>query len=103
MQRGGGSKDTWVLSDGPVDTFSLQRPRDLPVELNRGILAIFPAAPPTTFSGSGVTQKEVSTCRACCAAFSPASPVNWERRTHESGRSDEDTRMSGVSSRAAHQ
>ena len=36
MQRGGGSKDTWVLSDGPVDTFTLQRPRDLPVELNRG-------------------------------------------------------------------
>ena len=33
MQRGGGSKDTWVLSDGPVDTFSLQtsarRPGDL--------------------------------------------------------------------------
>ena len=27
MQRGGGSKDTWVLSDEPVDTFSLQRPR----------------------------------------------------------------------------
>ena len=26
MQRGGGSKDTWVLSDGPVDTFSLQTP-----------------------------------------------------------------------------
>ena len=23
MQRGGGSKDTWVLSDGPVDTFTL--------------------------------------------------------------------------------
>src|SRR6202035_4148669 len=36
MQRGGGSKDTWVLSDGPVDTSTLQRPRDLPVDLNRG-------------------------------------------------------------------
>ncbi len=36
MQRGGGSKDTWVLSDRPVDTFTLQRSRDLPVALNRG-------------------------------------------------------------------
>src|SRR3984893_2075321 len=35
MQRGGGSKDTWVLSSRPVDTFSLRRPRDQPVELNR--------------------------------------------------------------------
>ena len=33
MQRGGGSKDTWVLSSGPVDLFTLQRPRDQPVEL----------------------------------------------------------------------
>jgi len=36
MQRGGGSKDTWVLSDTPVDRFTLQRSRDLPVALNRG-------------------------------------------------------------------
>jgi uncharacterized circularly permuted ATP-grasp superfamily protein/uncharacterized alpha-E superfamily protein len=36
MQRGGGSKDVWVLSDTPVDKFTLQRSRDLPVELNRG-------------------------------------------------------------------
>ena len=36
MQRGGGSKDTWILSDTPVDRFTLQRSRDLPVALNRG-------------------------------------------------------------------
>ncbi len=36
MQRGGGSKDTWVLSDTPVDRFTLQRSRDLPLALNRG-------------------------------------------------------------------
>ncbi len=35
MQRGGHSKDAWVLSDGPVDTFSLLRPRSEPVELRR--------------------------------------------------------------------
>jgi uncharacterized circularly permuted ATP-grasp superfamily protein/uncharacterized alpha-E superfamily protein len=43
MQRGGGSKDTWVLSDGPVDTFSLQRPRDVPVDLSRGVVSDLPS------------------------------------------------------------
>ena len=36
MQKGGHSKDAWVLSDGPVETFSLLRPRDQQVELRRG-------------------------------------------------------------------
>ena len=36
MQRGGGSKDTWVLSSGPVSTFSLLRGGGLPLELTRG-------------------------------------------------------------------
>src|ERR1700690_3354246 len=35
MQRGGHSKDAWVLWDSPVDTFSMLRPRNEPVELNR--------------------------------------------------------------------
>jgi uncharacterized circularly permuted ATP-grasp superfamily protein/uncharacterized alpha-E superfamily protein len=43
MQRGGGSKDTWVLSDRPVNTFSLQRPRDVPVELSRGVISDLPS------------------------------------------------------------
>jgi uncharacterized circularly permuted ATP-grasp superfamily protein/uncharacterized alpha-E superfamily protein len=43
MQRGGGSKDTWVLSSGPVDTSSLQRPRDQPVDLNRGETSDLPS------------------------------------------------------------
>ncbi len=33
MQRGGRSKDAWVLWDGPVDTFSMLRPRNQPVQL----------------------------------------------------------------------
>jgi uncharacterized circularly permuted ATP-grasp superfamily protein/uncharacterized alpha-E superfamily protein len=33
MQRGGRSKDAWVLSNGPVDTFSMLRPRNRPVQL----------------------------------------------------------------------
>ena len=36
MQRGGGSKDTWVISDGPVEHRSLRPARDQPVEINRG-------------------------------------------------------------------
>src|SRR5580692_182312 len=35
MQRGGHSKDAWVLWDGPVDTFSMLHPRNQPVELRR--------------------------------------------------------------------
>ena len=35
MQRGGHSKDAWVLWDEPVDTFSMLRPRNEPVELQR--------------------------------------------------------------------
>lgn len=36
MQRGGHSKDAWVLWDGPVDTFSLLLPPNQPVPLLRG-------------------------------------------------------------------
>ena len=35
MQSGGGSKDTWVLGDGPVPPFSLLRPADHPLEVSR--------------------------------------------------------------------
>src|SRR6202142_338397 len=35
MQRGGHSKDAWVLWDSPVDSFSMLRPRNEPVELRR--------------------------------------------------------------------
>jgi uncharacterized circularly permuted ATP-grasp superfamily protein/uncharacterized alpha-E superfamily protein len=43
MQHGGGSKDTWVLSHGPVDGFTLQHPRDQPLDLNRGEGADLPS------------------------------------------------------------
>jgi len=35
MQRGGGSKDTWVLADGPNPQLSLLRPASVPLEVNR--------------------------------------------------------------------
>jgi uncharacterized circularly permuted ATP-grasp superfamily protein/uncharacterized alpha-E superfamily protein len=37
MQRGGHSKDAWVLSDEPVDRFSLLHPRNVPVELRHNV------------------------------------------------------------------
>ena len=36
MQHGAGSKDTWVLGDGPVAAFSLLGPTGQPVALSRG-------------------------------------------------------------------
>jgi uncharacterized circularly permuted ATP-grasp superfamily protein/uncharacterized alpha-E superfamily protein len=36
MRGGAGSKDTWVLASGAVNTYSMLRPSHLPVELNRG-------------------------------------------------------------------
>ncbi len=35
MQRGGHSKDAWVLWDEPIDTFTMLRRRDEPVQLRR--------------------------------------------------------------------
>jgi uncharacterized circularly permuted ATP-grasp superfamily protein/uncharacterized alpha-E superfamily protein len=35
MQRGGHSKDAWVLWDEPIDTFSMLRPKTDPLELRR--------------------------------------------------------------------
>ena len=36
MQRGGHSKDAWVIWDEPVDTFTMLRPRNEPIQLQRG-------------------------------------------------------------------
>src|SRR3984957_12374620 len=38
VQRGGRSKHAWVLWDGPVDTFSMLRPRNQPVQLQHAPL-----------------------------------------------------------------
>jgi uncharacterized circularly permuted ATP-grasp superfamily protein/uncharacterized alpha-E superfamily protein len=40
MQRGGHSKDAWVLWDSPVDTFSMLHPRSEPVQLRRQARAV---------------------------------------------------------------
>jgi len=36
LQRGGGSKDTWILADGPVSNVTLLPPASQPVALSRG-------------------------------------------------------------------
>jgi uncharacterized alpha-E superfamily protein len=36
LQRGGGSKDTWILGEGPVSQVSLLAPASAPVALSRG-------------------------------------------------------------------
>ena len=36
LQRGGGSKDTWILASGPVNEASLLSQANEPVELRRG-------------------------------------------------------------------
>src|SRR6202020_3661398 len=35
IQRGGGSKDTWVLGDGPAPPFTLLRPATHPLDVSR--------------------------------------------------------------------
>jgi uncharacterized circularly permuted ATP-grasp superfamily protein/uncharacterized alpha-E superfamily protein len=49
MQRGGHSKDAWVLSDDPVDTFSMLRPATEPLELRRASLVVPSAVADNTF------------------------------------------------------
>ena len=49
MQRGGHSKDAWVLSEQPVDTFSMLPARDEPVELRRVSLVVPSSVADNTF------------------------------------------------------
>jgi uncharacterized circularly permuted ATP-grasp superfamily protein/uncharacterized alpha-E superfamily protein len=43
MQQGGGSKDTWVLSDKPVEHVSMLHSPDAPIALNRGASTDLPS------------------------------------------------------------
>jgi uncharacterized circularly permuted ATP-grasp superfamily protein/uncharacterized alpha-E superfamily protein len=49
MQRGGHSKDAWVLSDRPVDTFSMLRPVTEPLDLRRASLVVPSGVADNTF------------------------------------------------------
>jgi uncharacterized circularly permuted ATP-grasp superfamily protein/uncharacterized alpha-E superfamily protein len=49
MQRGGHSKDAWVLAEKPVDTFSMLRPVNEPLELRRASLVVPSGVADNTF------------------------------------------------------
>jgi uncharacterized circularly permuted ATP-grasp superfamily protein/uncharacterized alpha-E superfamily protein len=49
MQRGGHSKDAWVLSSQPVDTFSMLRPASEPLQLRRASLVVPSGVADNTF------------------------------------------------------
>jgi uncharacterized circularly permuted ATP-grasp superfamily protein/uncharacterized alpha-E superfamily protein len=49
MQRGGHSKDAWVLSERPVDTFSLLPPRNELLQLRRASLVVPSSVADNTF------------------------------------------------------
>ena len=55
MQRGGGSKDTWVLADGPVPLITLLDRVARPIDVSRAA-ASSRAASPTTCSGSAARR-----------------------------------------------
>ena len=80
MQRGGRSKDAWVLWDGPVDTFSMLRPRNQPVQLQRA--ARRPAQPRRGQSFlAGPLRRTVGIHRAPAALPDDARPAGQSRRT----------------------
>ena len=56
MQHGGGSKDTWVLADGPAPQFSLLRQSSAAARRSAARPSICPAAWPTISSGSAATS-----------------------------------------------
>ena len=78
MQRGGGSKDTWVLSDKPVSKFSLLRPAGAHVELSRGSLGL-PSRVADNLTGWAGMRSVPRVSRACCVAYLSGSwnPPVW--------------------------
>lgn len=63
MQRGGHSKDAWVLSDQPVDTFSMLRPVTEPLELRRASLIVPSGVADNTFWLGRYVERAENTAR----------------------------------------
>ena len=63
MQRGGHSKDAWVLWDGPVDKFSLLRPRNEPVVLRRELPGVPSSVADNVFWLGRYVERAESTAR----------------------------------------
>ena len=71
MQQGGGSKDTWVLSSGPVSSFTLLSSMVRPVE-PAAAAAICRAVRRTISTGSAATSSAPRGWCACCGESSCA-------------------------------
>ena len=63
MQRGGHSKDAWVLWDVPVDTFSMLRPRNEPVALRRELPGVPSSVADNVFWLGRYVERAESTAR----------------------------------------
>jgi uncharacterized alpha-E superfamily protein len=63
MQRGGHSKDAWVLWDSPVDTFSLLHPRNKPVVLRRELPGVPSSVADNVFWLGRYVERAESTAR----------------------------------------
>ena len=81
MQQGGHSKDAWVLSNGPVDTFSMLRPRTQTVELRRGSTDL-PSRVADNLFWLAAMRNARSALRVCCVACWPVyggpDQRNWD-------------------------
>jgi uncharacterized circularly permuted ATP-grasp superfamily protein/uncharacterized alpha-E superfamily protein len=78
MQRGGHSKDAWVLSTRPVDTFSMLKPVSEPLELRRASRVVPSAVADNTFWLGRYVE------RAECMARTLRSLLNGIRRAETS-------------------
>jgi uncharacterized circularly permuted ATP-grasp superfamily protein/uncharacterized alpha-E superfamily protein len=76
MQRGGHSKDAWVLWDGPVDTFSMLRPRSEPVALRREAPGVPSSVADNVFWLGRYVERAEYTCRIVRSLISRVGHAN---------------------------
>ena len=76
MQRGGHSKDAWVLWDGPVDTFSMLRPRNEPVALRREASGVPSSVADNVFWLGRYVERAEYTCRIVRSLISRVRHAN---------------------------
>src|SRR6202789_4585543 len=76
MQRGGHSKDAWVLWDSPVDTFSMLRPRNEPVALRREAPGVPSSVADNVFWLGRYVERAEYTCRIVRSLISRVRHAN---------------------------
>src|ERR1700678_585375 len=76
MQRGGHSKDAWVLWDSPVDKFSLLRPRNEPVALRREASGVPSSVADNVFWLGRYVERAEYTCRIVRSLISRVRHAN---------------------------